>query len=550
MKPVNCLKPSEECWTSRTRNSLISWIRLTIQERFVNSVHRLLSTLLIILLPFSVHAGSASEVSPEIVSRALPQLEGLALQTLKKTGVPGMAIVVVHKDRVVYLKGFGVRKAGGDDPIDADTVFQLASLSKPITTTVLAALVGEGEIGWDDRVIDLDPRFRMYDPWVTRQITLRDLLCHRSGLPAHVGDLLEDMGYGRTEILRRLRYAKPVSSFRSQYAYTNFGFTAAAVAAAQVTGKSWEDLVAEKLYIPLGMKSSSSRFTDFSAAENRALLHARINGTWVPRYVRNPDAQSPAGGVSSTARDLAQWMRLLLGDGMFEGKRIVSAKALNEAHRPQIVSGYNPKTNRTSFYGLGWNVSCDEKGRVFWSHSGAFVLGVRTEVVLLPSEQVGIAVLSNASPTGVPEGMTKSFFDLLLRGKIEKDWVDLGNRLFTEQMKTDTGYATDYSSPPAPKSPALPFDAYIGVFRNAYFGDMEIVEKDRALVLRMGPKRMPFALQHWNRDVFIYQPVGESAGGLSGVTFQVGQDGKATRVVIENLDIFGQGAFQRVSTTK
>jgi CubicO group peptidase (beta-lactamase class C family) len=525
-------------------------MRMAIQERVMNTAHRLFTALVIVLIPLTVQVGSASEVTHEMVTAALPQMEQLAVQTLKRTGVPGMAIVVVYKDRVVYLKGFGVRKAGTDDPINADTVFQIASMSKPITTTVLAALVDEGVINWDDRVIDHDPRFRMYDPWVTREITLRDLLCHRSGLPGHAGDLLEDMGYGRTEILCRLRYAKPASSFRSHFAYTNFGFTEAAVAAALATGKPWEVLVADQLYRPLGMKSSSSRFADFAAAKNRAYLHARVDGRWVPKYVRNPDAQSPAGGASSTARDLARWMRLLLNDGMFEGKRIISAKALNEAHRPQIVSGYTPKTNRVSFYGLGWNVSYDDKGRLFWSHSGGFVLGVRTEVVLLPHEQIGIAVLSNASPTGVPEGMTKSFFDLLLRGKIEKDWVDLGNRLFAEQMKTDAGYTTDYSSPPARKSPALPSDAYLGAYRNAYFGDIEIVEKDGALLLCMGPKKTSFVLRHWNRDVFIYQPVGESAGGLSGVTFRVGPDGKATRVVIDNLDIHGQGTFTRVPVLK
>ena len=146
----------------------------------------------------------------------LPELDKLVEQTLKKTGVPGMAIAVVCKDQVVYLKGFGVREAGKEERVDADTVFQLASVSKPMASTVLAALVGEGLIDWDDRVIDHDPGFRLSDPFVTREVTLRDLLCHRSGLPDHAGDLLEDLGYDRAEVLRRLRYLKPASSFRSQ----------------------------------------------------------------------------------------------------------------------------------------------------------------------------------------------------------------------------------------------------------------------------------------------------------------------------------------------
>jgi Beta-lactamase class C and other penicillin binding proteins len=148
------------------------------------------------LPPLAARAGPVPAVTPEKVKAALPGLEKLADQTLKKTGVPGMAVAVVYRDKVVYLKGFGVRKAGEEGPVDADTVFQLASVSKPIATTVLAALVGKGIIHWDDRVIDHDGDFRLYDPWVTREVTFRDLLCHRSGLPGHAGDLLEDLGTG------------------------------------------------------------------------------------------------------------------------------------------------------------------------------------------------------------------------------------------------------------------------------------------------------------------------------------------------------------------
>jgi CubicO group peptidase (beta-lactamase class C family) len=258
-------------------------------------VWRTSAALLFVLPP------AASAVPREKVKAALPALERLAHQTLKKTGVPGMAIAVVHRDEVIYLKGFGVRQAGKEGPVDADTVFQLASVSKPIATTVLAALVGEKRIGWDERVIDHDPGFRLCDPCVTRVVTFRDLLCHRSGLPAHAGDLLEDLGYGRAEVLRRLRYLKPASSFRSRHAYTNFAFTQAGVAAARAAGKAWEELSALKLYRPLGMKSTSSRFADYVAARNRALLHVRVGGRWAARYVRDPDAQSPAGSAPTPA---------------------------------------------------------------------------------------------------------------------------------------------------------------------------------------------------------------------------------------------------------
>jgi CubicO group peptidase (beta-lactamase class C family) len=518
----------------------------------MNSVSCGPAAALLFLVTLGVQVAPMAEVTPQQVKAALSELEKLGEQTLKKTGVPGMAVAVVHKDQVVYLKGFGVRQEGKDEPVDADTVFQLASVSKPMASTVLAALVGEGVIGWDDRVIDRDPGFRLSDPWVTREVTLRDLLCHRSGLPAHAGDLLEDLGYDRSEILFRLRYMKPAGGLRSRYAYTNFGYTAAAVAAARATGKSWEDLAAEKLYRPLDMKSSSSRFADYAAAKNRALLHVRVEGKWVAKYVRDPDAQSPAGGASSTARDLAQWMRLQLGGGKFDGKQVLAAKALEETHRPQIINRppENPATERAGFYGLGWNVNYDDKGRVRLGHSGGFDLGAATVVTLLPSEGLGIAVLTNAAPMGVPEAVSASFFDLVLEGKIAKDWGEAFKQVFDAVNQPAYGTATDYRKPPRSKSLPLSSEAYVGTYDNAYFGTVEIVKKDKSLFLRMGPKKTSFPLRHFDRDVFFYQPVGEMAGGLSGVTFWVGPDRTGMKVVVENLDSGGQGTFTRVPAKK
>jgi CubicO group peptidase (beta-lactamase class C family) len=502
----------------------------------------------LILLPLGAQASPPPAVTPEKMKATLPQLEKLAEQTLKRTGVPGIAIAVVHKGEVVYLKGFGVREAGKEQPIDADTVFQLASVSKPITSTVLAVLVGQKQIDWDDRVIDHDPGFRLCDPWATRELRLRDLLCHRSGLPDHAGDLLEDMGYGRDEILRRLRYQRPASSFRSEYAYTNFGYTEAAVAAARAAGESWADLAAQTLYHPLGMKSTSSRYVDFARAANRAKLHVRIDGKWVAKYERNPDAQSPAGGVSSTPRDLTRWMRLQLADGKFEGKQLVAEQALAETRRPQMVTGFDPKAGRISSYGLGWIVSNERRGRIFCKHSGGFALGVRTEVALLPSEEVGIAVLSNAAPTGVPEAITESFFDLLLDGGVGRDWVEFANRMFEEEVKRELGKETDYTKAPARRLPALPFGAYTGTYHSSFFGDIEVAEDGGSLVLRMGPKKKSYRLRPWDRDVFLYQPTGEMAGGLAGVIFRLGPDRKAAGVLVENLNVHGQGMFARRAT--
>ena len=463
--------------------------------------------------------------------------------------MPGLSVAVVHRDRVVHLKGFGVRQVGRPEPVDPDTVFQLASLSKPIASTVVAALVGDGLVGWDDPILRHDPAFAMRDAWVTRQVTLRDMFCHRSGLPEHAGDLLEDLGYDRAEILHRLRYVRPDSSFRSRYAYTNFGLTAAAVSAARAIGRAWEDVSAERLYQPLGMANTSSRFSDFLAAPNRAVSHVRQAGAWVAKYTRNPDAQSPAGGVSSSARDMASWLRLQLGRGTVDGREIVKAAPLDETHRPHMVStpAEDPMLDRPAFYGLGWGVNYDEQGRVHWSHSGAFSLGAATCVNLVPTEQVGIVALTNAYPIGVPEAVCRSFLDLLLTGKVERDWLALFGQAFEKITAPGYGATADYSTPPVPRSPQLPAAAYVGRYHSDLFGELQIAGTDAGLVLKLGPKQDSFALHHFDRDVFTYQPAGENAYGPSAVTFMVGADRKAASVMIENLDINDQGSFSRRS---
>src|SRR5438270_7744565 len=318
---------------------------------------------LILAEPLCVPAEDKSHVTSEQVTRAIQEIEKLAQGQIQKNALPGLAIAVVFQDKTVYAKGFGVRDVNTKALVNADTVFQLASLSKSIGSTLVAELVGEGKITWDSKLSVLDPTFEMFDPWVTREITIRDMYAHRSGLPAHAGDLLEDLGFTRSEILYRMRYQHPDSSFRSHYAYTNFGMTEGAIAAAKACGLEWEDAAAQKLYKPLSMTSTSSRYADFVARPNKALGHVLMDGKWVQKFKRDPDAQSPTGGVSSSVNDLTKWMRLQLANGKFDGKQIVDAKALDETPHPQILTGFNPYTGLPGFYGLGWNVSYDEQGR-------------------------------------------------------------------------------------------------------------------------------------------------------------------------------------------
>ncbi len=495
------------------------------------------------------------------VSAALPILDALATRILRQTGVPGMAIAVVHDDRVVFLRGYGQRQVGKAGAVDPDTIFQLASLSKPIASTVVAALVGDGRVRWDDPVIGDLPGFRLGLATIAEEVTLRDLLSHRSGLPDHAGDLLEDIGFDRDTIFQRLEVLPLGNRFRAVFNYTNFGFTAGAVAAANASGQGWEELSRERLYRPLGMGRTSSSHADFLAASNRAALHVRetakgaVSRRWVARHQRDADAQSPAGGVSSTARDLSQWLRMQLAGGRLGGRlgsaagghQIVSAAALADTHRPLIVSAPspNPAVYRTGFYGLGWNVSSTDQGAVQLSHSGGFELGAATAVYLLPGESLGIVVLTNGQPIGVPETVALSFLDLARFGKVELDYLKPLGALFAGIARQEYPRVPQQPTDPAP---ARPLAAYSGFYSNAFVGEITVKPQGSGLVLELGPQRRAYPLTHISGDTFRYQPSGENAAGPSAVAFSVAGDGPASRVQIDNFNVDGQGVFHRQSS--
>jgi CubicO group peptidase (beta-lactamase class C family) len=508
------------------------------------------ATALGVLAPRLLLAQPASSVNDANIKKAVAELDGLVSRAMASTGVPGLAVAVVCRDAVAFQKGFGVRQIGHPEPVDTDTVFALASVSKPIASTVVAALVGDGRVAWDDPIVRHYPEFAMNDPWLTSQVTLRDMFAHRSGLPDHAGDDLEDMGYDRDQVLHRLRWQKPGYPFRAGYAYTNFGLTAAAVAAARAAGKSWEAVSAERLYKPLGMSRTSSSFADFMAQPNRAVEHARIDGAWVARYTRQPDAQSPAGGVSSSVSDLCAWMRLQLARGTLGGVRIVDGAALDETHRPQVVrppAPQDPGAKGPGFYGLGWNVDLGADGGIQFSHSGAFSMGAATCVTLLPAAGLGIVTLSNTSPIGLPEAINRSFLDLALQGAVQRDWVALFGQLMAQAMTPNYGRPDGYAKAPATTTAAAPLAAYVGAYANDLYGPIEVANVGGGLVLKQGPRLEAAPLRHFDRDVFTYQPTGENAYGPASVAFMLDPYGKAASVRIENLDINHQGLFTRAA---
>ncbi|MGI8959000.1 MAG: serine hydrolase [Bryobacteraceae bacterium] len=479
------------------------------------------------------------------IGPVLHQIEDFVQHGMQKTGVPGVAVAVVYRDQVVYLKGFGVRKAGRRAPIDPDTVFQLASVSKPIASTVVAALVGAHEVDWDARIMNFDPDFKLSNPNVTEQLTIRDLLSHRSGLPTSAGDALEDLGFTRPEILHKMRLLPLPGTFRKTYKYSNFGYTEGAIAAAKHVRERWEVLAHERLFKPLGMASTSYHYSDYENSENKAAIHVFVDGKPVARYQRDPDAEAPAGAASSSARDLAEWLRLQLAGGTWNGKQIVGAGALKETHSPQIVTGPDHINGGSSYYGLGWNVNYDHHHELILSHSGAFFLGTGTAVRFSPSDQLGIIVITNALPTGLAEATTLTFFDLYKYGKPTQDWLALFAGIFRSLIEASNNESTEYSklTPPASPVHSRPPSAYVGIYCNDYYGQVEIREQRGLLWMRLPAKGTLYTLSHWDADTFTYRFEAEQGIGTRGVKFTFGA---APKVLIENLALEGNGVFTRV----
>jgi hypothetical protein len=244
-------------------------------------------------------------------------------------------------------------------------------------------------------------------------------------------------------------------------------------------------------------------------------------------------------------------MRLQIGKGTFEGQEIVPTEALAETHQPHIVSvpAKDPHTGRADFYGLGWNVGYTDSGSVRLSHSGAFALGTGTTVYIDLASGLGICVLTNAAPVGAAETVALQFLDLAEHGALTRDWPALVTPQFQAMSAPTYGTDVDYAMPPASAAPPLPAKAYAGSFCSDLYGRIVVAEADRDMILGLGPALRPYALTHYDRDVFTYQPTGENAFGPSAVTFLVGADGRAHQVTIENLDQQGQGAFAREDTT-
>ncbi len=480
------------------------------------------------------------------IEAAIAKLPELAQEALQGSGAPGMAIAVVHGDRTVFSAGYGVTEQNADTAVTADTVFQIASLSKPLSATGVAAAIqaSGGALDWSTPIHELLPDFKLSDPLVTERATIGDAFSHRLGLATGAGDDLEDIGYDRDSILERLRL-QLLDDFRSSYHYSNFGLTIGAEAVAAEHDMPWEQLMHDRVFAPLGMTSSSARHDDFLAHDDRARLHAYQHGGFVAKYDRNPDAQSPAGGVSSTANDLARWMRMLLAEGEFDGKQVVDADALRAAMTAQVVSGTGPNIDgRPAHYGYGFNAAPQVGGRMAISHSGAFVLGAATNFQIVPSLDLGIVVLTNGAPVGVPEAVTAQFLDQVQYGHSTRDWVSDARGFFAGYTEP-IGDLVEAIRPDEPAAPP-PEESLVGVYDNPYFGPLTIEPSAEGLRARLGPDGVTtLELTPWDGVVFEYFPRSESAPARShaSATF----DSTAATLTLESFDGQGLGTWTRRS---
>lgn len=467
------------------------------------------------------------------------------LETLRtRAGIPGLSIAIVEQGKPVMAEGFGVRKLGGDQPVDSHTIFQTGSTGKALTAAALALLVDQGKIGWDDRVIDHIPWFRMYDAYVTREITIRDLLVHRSGLGLGAGDLMfvPRTNLTRKESVQRIANIKPATSFRSGYAYDNILYMVAGQLIEEVTGQSWEDFVQQNLLAAGGMKDGTTSKETRLANPNRAAPHARmgpLRGVGEQEPLPEGDELgrngAPAGGIAMSADDWARWISIQLAKGALpEGGRLFSEAQSQEMWKPvtiQPIPAYPDALKATSpnfkTYALGWDVS-DYRGAKIISHGGA-VLGSQTVAVLLPEQDVGFAIQINSEDGWVLRGLMYELIDHYL-GLPPSDWPAKFQDFVKARQAAGLKQLGAAKAKPAKVGPSLPLAAYAGTYRDAWYGDVVVGQTPGGLTIdfRSTPD-MRGKLEHYQYDSFITRFTDKGIEPAL-VTFSLNADGKVERV--------------------
>jgi len=463
-----------------------------------------------------------------------PGLDAEAARIMKAFEVPGIALAIVKDGRVVVAKGYGIRKLGEPAPVDAQTLFGIASNTKVFTATALGLLVEEGKLNWDAPVINYLPWFAMYDPYVTREITVRDLLVHRSGLGLGAGDLLfwPPTTYDRKEIVRRLRYIKPATSFRYTYAYDNLLYSVAGEVIEAVSGKVWEDFVTERILAKVGMTWSNVRHSAAAEGGNVAATHARVDG--VVRLVKpsTNDNTNPAGGINSCAEDMAKWMLVLLGRGQLaDGTRLFSEQTYRQLTgfvTPMPIGTPPPElaSLKANFngYALGLRLR-DYRGLNVVTHTGGLA-GYVSQVWLIPERNLGIAVLTNQEVDEAFAALTMFIADYYLEAP-KTDWLAAYLKV---KAKTDAATAETLKKASAARDasskPSLALEKYAMTYRDAWYGDIDIALEGGKLVMRFTKSPSLVAdLEHWQYNTFLVRWRERELRADAYVTFDLNPDG-------------------------
>ena len=470
-------------------------------------------------------------------------------QAARDWKVPGLAVAVVRNDTVVLVKGYGVRTLGRPEPVDTATLFAIGSTTKAMTAAAIAMLVDEGKVRWDDPVIQHLPGFQLSDPYLTRAITVRDLLTHRTGLPT-----ADAIWYGSPfvfdTLMRRLRHLKPATSLRGGYAYQNMMYGTAGQVVAAASGMSWGDFVTRRILQPLGMTRSVTHLAGLAGRPNVATPHAEIDDTLRPIPYRDIDNIAPAGAVMSSAADMARWVRFLLDSARAGGpagtRRLIADSTFRELFTPQFVipaASFYPAARRARphlvAYGLAWFLQ-DYRGRLLAMHTGS-IDGMSALVGLLPEERTGIVVLANADHAELRHALMYRAFDAQLGGAAT-DWSrDL--KLLYDSLAREGRAAERKADADRVQGtrPSLALARYAGTYADSLYGTVVVREAGGRLAIRMGPA-FAGTLEHWHYDTFRARWQ-DRVLGTSEATFTL--DPARRRVTAITLG--GIGSFARVA---
>lgn len=464
-------------------------------------------------------------------------------RTRREFDVPGIAVSIVKDGRTVFAKGYGVRRLGESAVVDEQTIFGLASNSKAFTAAALAMLVDEGKLRWDDAVIQHIPSFQMYDPYVTRELTVRDTLCHRTGLGLGAGDLLfwPDTNTTRDEVVAAARWIRPASSLRSRYAYNNLMFVVAGQILEKVSRQKWDDFVRERILEPAGMRQARISSASFRPGENIAFPHSRgwdLEGTLVPIAPTRDDVWAAAAGIKANALDMARWLTVQLALGQVAGgPRLWTEAQARQMWAPHTLlqvtapaPGFEASKANFIAYGLGWNLR-DQQGRKIVMHTGGLT-GMVTTTLMVPEERLALVVLTNQEEGGAMAAISQHILDHNF-GLAPTDWIALYAKRRAEQMERAKLEARKQEEARARDSrPSLPLVKYAGTYRDAWYGEARITLSEGQLRMHMArTPTMKGALQHWQHDTFRAVWADETIPDAL-VTFHLNHEGAIERVAL------------------